>query len=137
MARELLLVHRMVTTMSDAADPRLRFVENSRLESPLVEALDVRTQAGVKIGRFDGVIVDPAQRRVRYLVVDRGRLFQKRCLIPMPSARVDSEHHSLSIDVDDADSKAWQQFDPVAFPRFSDDDLITAMFSPRAAISAQ
>jgi hypothetical protein len=127
----------MVTTTSDAADLSLRFVENSRLESPLVEPLDVRTQAGVKIGTFDGVIVDPAQRRVRYLVVDRGGFFHKRCLIPMPSARVDAEHHALSIDVDDADSQEWQRFDPVTFPRFSDDDLITAMFSSRAVAAAQ
>jgi hypothetical protein len=136
MARELLFRDRMVMTMSDGADPSLRFVENSRLESPLVEPLDVRTQAGVRIGTFDGVIVDPAQRRVRYLVVDRGRLFHKRCLIPMPSARIDAEHHSLSIDVDEVDSQEWQRFDPVAFPRFSDDDLITAMFSPHAEASA-
>ena len=117
--------------MNDSADPGLRFLENSRLESPLVELLDVRTQGGIKIGTFDGVIVDPAQRRVRYLVVDRGRFFHERCLIPMPSARVDAEHHSLSIDVDEADPQEWQRFDPVTFPRFSDDDLVTAMFAPR------
>lgn len=136
MARELLFRDRMVTMMSDGADLSLRFVENSQLESPLVEPLDVRTQTGLKIGTFDGVIVDPAQRRVRYLVVDRGVLFHKRCLIPMPSARVDAQSHSLNIDVDDADSQEWERFDPVVFPRFSDDDLITAMFSPRAVASA-
>ena len=118
--------------MNDATSSQLRFLDNSRLESPLVEPLEVRTQAGTKIGTFDGVIVDPAQRRVRYLVVDRGRVFHKRCLIPMPAVRVDAEHHALRIDVDDTDPKAWEQFDPVTFPRFSDDDLLTAMFAPRA-----
>ena len=117
--------------MNDSADPGLRFLENTRLESPLVELLHVRTQEGIKIGTFDGVIVDPAQRRIRYLVVDRGLFFHERCLIPMPSARVDAEHHSLSIDVDEADPREWQRFDPVTFPRFSDDDLVTAMFAPR------
>ena len=119
--------------MNDAAAAsQLRFLDNSQLESPLVEPLDVRTQAGTKIGTFDGVIVDPAERRVRYLVVDRGRVFHKRCLIPMPAARVDAEHHELRIDVDDADPTEWEQFDPVSFPKFSDEDLITAMFAPRA-----
>ncbi len=119
--------------MNDAPEtPRLRFLDNSQLESPLVEPLDVRTQAGTKIGTFDGVIVDPVERRVRYLVVDRGRFFHSRCLIPMPAARIDAQHHALSIDIDDADSQAWEQFDPVTFPRFSDDDLITAMFAPHA-----
>src|ERR1700687_3798675 len=112
--------------MDNSSDaPRLRFLDNSRLEAPLLEPLDVRIRGGIKIGTFDGVIVDPAERRVRYLVVDRGRLCQERCLIPMPSARVDAEHHSLSIDVDDADSQEWQHFDPLTFPRFSDDDLVT------------
>lgn len=123
----------MDTMMNDASDaPRLCFVASDRLEAPLVEPLDVRTREGIKIGRFDGVIVDPAERRIRYLVVDKGRWFHERCLIPMPSARVDAEHRALSIDVDDADSQEWERFDPVTFPRFSDDDLITAMFAPRA-----
>jgi uncharacterized protein YrrD len=110
----------------------LRFLDNSRLESPLVEPLDVCTQTGTKIGTFDGVVVDPVERRVRYLVVDRGRVFQKRCLIPMAEARVDAAHHELRIDVDDTDTNDWERFDPVTFPTFSDDDLLTAMFSTPA-----
>jgi hypothetical protein len=119
--------------MNDSSDaPRLRFLDSSRLESPLVEPLDVRIRGGIKIGTFDGVVVDPAERRVRYLVVDRGRFFHERCLIPMPSARVDAEHHALRIDVDTADSPDWPPFDLGTFPRFSDDDLVTAMFASRA-----
>ena len=120
--------------MDDATGTsQLRFLDNSRLESPLVEPLDVRTQTGIRIGTIDGVIVDPVERRVRYLVVDRGRVFHKRCLIPMPAARVDAAHHELQIDVDDdTDTNAWERFDPVTFPTFSDEDLITAMFSARA-----
>ena len=112
---------------------QLRFLDNSRLESPLVEPLDVCTQTGTKIGTFDGVVVDPVERRVRYLVVDRGLVFHKRCLIPMAEARVDAAHHELRIDVDDdTDTNAWERFDPVTFPTFSDEDLLTAMFSARA-----
>ena len=111
---------------------QLRFLDNSRLESPLVEPLDVCTQTGTKIGTFDGVVVDPVVRRVRYLVVDRGRVFHKRCLIPMPAARVDAAHHELRIDVDDTDTNSWERFDPVTIPTFSDDDLVTAMFATQA-----
>jgi PRC-barrel domain protein len=111
---------------------RLRFLDNEHLAGPLVEHLDVRTRAGNKIGTFDGVIVEPTERRVRYIVVDRGRILHHRCLIPMPDARLDAEHHALSLDVDDADASDWQQFDPSTFPPFSDDDLITAMFATPA-----
>src|SRR5262245_62644549 len=114
--------------MNDMGASHLRFLDNSHLESPLVEPLDVRTQTGSKIGTFDGVIVDPTERRVRYLVVDRGRVFRKRCLIPMPEVRLDAEHHELRIDVDDTDQRTWEQFDPATFPKFSEEDLITAMF---------
>jgi len=117
---------------NETGTSQLRFLDSSRLESPLVEPLDVRTQTGTRIGTFDGVVVDPLERRVRYLVVDRGRVFHKRCLIPMPAVRVDAEHHELRIDVDDTDTNDWERFDPVTFPTFSDDDLVTAMFSTRA-----
>jgi hypothetical protein len=111
---------------------RLCFLDNDHLDGPLVEHLDVTTRAGNKIGTFDGVIVEPAERRVRYLVVDRGRILHKRCLIPLSETRLDAEHHAISIDVDDADASEWQQFDPSSFPPFNDDDLVTAMFAPRA-----
>ena len=118
-------------TNAVSASSGLRFLDATRLQAPLVEPLDVRTLAGISIGTFDGVVVDPAERRVRYLVVDRGSLIPERCLIPLPSTSVDTEHHTLSLDVDAADSPHWQQFDPITFPRFSDDDMVTAMFAPR------
>src|SRR5436305_11378381 len=110
---------------------RLRFVDNDHLAGPLVEHLDVTTRAGNRIGTFDGVLVEPSERRVRYLVVDRGRFFHQRCLIPLPDARIDAEHHAISLDVEEADAAEWQRFDPSTFPPFSDEDLITAMFANR------
>jgi sporulation protein YlmC with PRC-barrel domain len=116
---------------NETADSRLCFLPNERLQAPLVEPLDVTTKRGERIGTFDGVIVDPARRRVRYLVVDKGRWFRQQCLIPLPPAQVDAEHHTLSLDVDDAESLEWQTFNPARFPPFTDDDLVDAMFAQR------
>ena len=116
---------------NDERAGHLRYLNTARLEAPLVDSLDVRTRGDVKLGRFDGVIVDPTARRVRYLVVERGRLFHERHLIPLVPTRVDSEHHALRLEVDAVDPSTWQKFDAGSCPPFSDDDLVTAMFAQR------
>ncbi len=116
-----------------SASRRLCFLDTTRLQQPLVDAVDVRTREDARIGRFDGVIVEPAERRVRYLVVDRGgRFIHHRYLMPLLPMRVDSDHHALRLEVDDVEADEWQAFDPRSFPAFSDDDLITAMFAQRS-----
>lgn len=107
----------------------LRYLNTDRLDAPFVDPLDVRTRGDVKVGRFDGVIVDPSARRVRYLVIERGRLFHERVLIPLVPTRIDPEHHALRLEVDDVDPSAWQKFDTGSCPPFSDDDLVTALFA--------
>ena len=114
----------------DSAATRLRYLDTSRLDAPLLKPLDVRTRADASIGTFDGVVVDPVERRVRYLVVDRGWRFKhNRRLIPLPVASVDGEHNILRLEVDNVDADGWQEFDVRTFPTFSDDDLITAIFA--------
>ena len=127
----LAIVGSLTMTNDTSATPHLCFLDNDHLDAPLVAPLDVLSRAGIKIGRFDGVIVDPAERRVRYLVVDRGSLSHERCLIPLPSVCIDAEHHEMRLDIDDDDPSEWQHFDAANFPPFSDDDLLTAMFARR------
>jgi hypothetical protein len=116
----------------DPAATRLRYIDPSHLDGALLRPLAVRARADTPIGTFDGVVVDPAERRVHYLVVDRGwRLKPNRRLVPMPVASVDGEHNVLRLEVDDVDADEWQEFDAATFPTFSDDDLITAMFAVR------
>src|SRR6266481_5916508 len=89
-----LLEPEVAVMSSDSAATRLRYLDISHLEGPLVKPLDVRARAGESLGTFDGVVVDPEERRVRYLVVDRGwRFNHNRRLIPMPLASVDGEHN--------------------------------------------
>ncbi len=116
----------------DPAATRLRYIDPSHLDGPLLRPLDVRARADTTIGTFDGVVVDPAERRVHYLVVDRGWRFKpNRRLIPLSVASVDGEHNVLRLAVDDVDADDWQEFDASTFPTFTDDDLITAMFARR------
>jgi len=113
----------------EKAPEHLCYLNTRRLEAPLFEPLDVRTRSDLKLGTFDGVVVDPAARCVRYLVIDRGRFFHERRLIPLMPTRIDSKHHALRLEVDNVDPAEWPIFDTRRYPPFSDDDLITAMFA--------
>ena len=124
----------MKRSSPSTVDAELRYLDAAHVEGPLpqfqsVELLDANDE---KIGRVDGIIVDPRKRRAEYLVVARAN-GRRRYLLPMEQIRVDAERHALA--VEDAEPiDQLDEFDSEQFPRFSDDDLITALFpSHRAA----
>lgn len=105
---------------------RLRYLNATRIEGPLptFDHLDVRSNEGRMVGRLDGIIIDPAERRVRYLVVDDSRLLHRhRYLLPLLRTRVDQEQPALCVDVDSRDLDRCEDFDPASFPGLSDADL--------------
>jgi sporulation protein YlmC with PRC-barrel domain len=116
--------------------PRLRYIDANHVESRAVQDLagfDVITVTGQKLGEFDGLIVDPPERRIRYLVVHRNGLFGgRRLLVPMSSGRLDVDHRALQVELEtDADCPA---FEARAFPKFSDDDLLSVLFQRSSAV---
>ena len=116
-------------TNQPAQSEHLCYLEPNRLEAPLEEPLEVRSRDDQKLGTFEGVVVDPSERSVRYYVVNRGGLFPTRRLMPVQPARIDLEHHALRLQFDDVDPSQWEKFDSRKYPPFSDDDLITAIFA--------
>jgi sporulation protein YlmC with PRC-barrel domain len=108
---------------------RLRYVDASHVETSArdLEGFDVITAAGKRLGEFDGLIVDPPERRIRYLVVHRASLFgRRRVLVPMSTARLDLDHRALEVELEsgaDCPAVDVQEFAPM-----SDDDLLAAMF---------
>ena len=82
--------------------------------------VEVRNRTYGKLGRLEGVVVDPAERRVRYLVVDDERFPQRHPhLVPLDAAQVDVEHHALCVEADEIDLMFCKEFDPDKFRRFS------------------
>lgn len=61
------------------------------------------------IGELDGIIVDPREGRVRYLVVEIRR-HQKR-LVPFVAARLSVRGHRLRMLISAA-KETWETFDP-------------------------
>jgi hypothetical protein len=111
---------------------RLCYLSADRVEGPIdtFDRLEVRTRENERIGRLDGIIIDPAERRARYLVVDEDRFLRHhRYLLPLVPAQIDAEQHALRVDVDKDDLTDADEFDADAFPVFSDEDLMTALFA--------
>jgi hypothetical protein len=114
-----------------SAVSRLRYVDAHHVQSDgaCLDRLDVRAEAGQRIGALDGMIVDVEARRVRYFVVLSGTcLAPQRQLLPFFSARLDRNNRSLRVDFDRALTAPFSQLDRDALPTFAGDDQTTAFF---------
>jgi len=114
----------------DPADTtRLCFLANRRLQGPLVDRFDVWERAGGRLGTFEGVVIDPAIERARYIVVDGGRLLPDWRLVPLP-AQLDMVHQQLRVEIEDGEASAWMKFDPSRFRQFNPDNDTTSINPP-------
>jgi hypothetical protein len=112
--------------------PSLRYIDASHVETGATDltGFDVLTTKGRKLGRLDGLIVDPPERSVRYAVVLRGsRQRRQRLLVPFRLAQLDVDRKSLQVDVES--EKQCAAFDAEAFPRFSTEDSQSALLTAR------
>lgn len=114
----------------------LRYLDAHAVECPAgkLEGLSLVSQDDESVGLIDGVLIDPVTRKLRYFVVEVARLFnRRRYLVPADSpAVVIPEDRALRVEVP-SDSIERQRFDARSVPRFSDDDLLTALFSSHAS----
>lgn len=114
----------------------LRYLQADHVEGPVgnLGRLELCTMDDEKLGVLEGVLIDPVARRLRYFVVKSGGwLSRGRYILPADDvARVEADQHILRIDAPAA-ALPRQSFDPATVPAFSDEDVITAMFSDRAA----
>ena len=81
----------------------LEYFESTRIPGLPDERLIVRTATGRVLGRLRGLIIDPMNQHLRYLVVRASGLFSKPTLVPAVSPRVDLDDRAIEIDVPDAD----------------------------------
>ena len=111
----------------------LRYLDASCVEHPAGTLAGVEVWRNhVRIGEIGGVLLEPATRRVRYLVVERLKLLRtKQYLVPTDGqATLHAEDRTIYIDVADP---VIERSDLSAVPRFSDDDLIETLFARPAA----
>lgn len=125
-----------VSTADDVDTDSLRYLDAEAVECPAgkLEGLSIFSKDDEAIGVIDGVLIDPPTRKLRYYVVEAARLFnRRRYLVPadMPAVIV-PENRALRVDMT-SESIERQRFDSRSVQRFSDDDLLAAMFSSSAS----
>lgn len=110
----------------------LRYVRASSLTGPAGHFSDVelRGRDDERLGEFAGVLINPAEGRVRFYVVEAdGWLQTRRYLIPADlGARVDADGRSLHMDMDREALKDCETFEGSSVRHYSDDDLLSGMF---------
>ena len=84
----------------------LQYFESTRIAGLPGDRLIVRTATGRVLGRLRGLIIDPVNQHLRYLVVRASGLFSKARLVPAVTPRVDFDDRAIEIDVQDMDLRA-------------------------------
>ena len=122
--------------MSNAVDTPdatgLRYLDAKAVQWPggKLDGVSLISLDDQPLGAIDGVLIDPVRRKLRYFVVAATRLFNRRRYL------VSADHAAVKID--DAGSVRVEapsdlidrmRFDSRSVPRFSDDDLVSALFS--------
>jgi len=113
-------------------EPRLRYLDADHVDTPAgrLEGAVLVSPANARLGTLEGVLVDPQRRQVRFYVVERkrGLFWSRHYLVPLTATRLDRDRHTLEVDVEADEIPQLAEVDPDDLPRFSDDDLLTALF---------
>lgn len=114
----------------------LSYLEASKVISPagVLSDLEVVNAEGRRLGNIEGVIIEAAARRVRYLAVRSfGWFGGRRYLVPLDElGQLEGARKALHLRTD-LRNKAVRGLDAAALRKFSAEDLLAAQFSPQAA----
>ena len=121
--------------MSNSTLPsNLCYLDAANVNSPAgrLSELDVVTASGEQLGSITGVVIEAAAGRARYLdVQSSGWLSRRHYLVDADQlAQVDPERKQLRLLTD---VQEVRDLDTAALRPFSDEDLLAALFTSRAA----
>lgn len=113
---------------------RLRYIQAERVDNVgrlavHVDPDDESRDHESRVGDLDGIIVDPAARLVRFLVIQADG---PRYLLPLCPTRLDHSQNALHVMAPDAAGQC-ETFDPADYPEFDVEDVVAFMFPPRGA----
>jgi PRC-barrel domain len=83
--------------------PTLQYFETAQVAGIPLKSITVRVANGRVLGRFRGLILDPFNHHLRYLVVRASGWFGKTTLVPAYSPRIDMAGRAIEIDANDND----------------------------------
>ena len=118
------------------ATSELSYLDAAKVSSPAgaLSELDVLSVEGRRLGSIEGVVIDAAARRVRYLSVRSSGWFSRRRYLVAADqlGQIEGERKALRLRVD-LRQEAVLGLEAAALREFSDADLMAALFAPRAA----
>jgi hypothetical protein len=121
----------------ERTDSNLRYLSASKVASPAgaLSELELRTPEDSKLGTVDGVLIDPAARRVCYYAVGTSRLFgHRRYLVSADRLpQLEQDRGTLRVQLSAQELERCPQLDPGRVREFSDDDMLTAVFAAEVA----
>jgi hypothetical protein len=115
----------------DSSNASLKFIGADRITTSAgsLDGAVLVSRSHAPFGKLDGVLVDPSLRRVQYYVVESLESAASRhYLVPSHPMRLDRTQRELEVDLDRDDIDQLDDVEPDTLPRFSDDDLLTALF---------
>jgi hypothetical protein len=113
---------------------RLRYVKGEQVKAGGIDlnGLPLAVEGeDSPVGEFDGLVIDLATARVKYLVVAASDSDRKH-LLPLDATSLDARGHMLER-VSSEDLAAWKPFDASAFERYDDDAMMSLLFGRSAA----
>ena len=130
-------VRESANTEWEQNDSNLCYLSASKVDSPAgaLSELELRTLEDSKLGNVDGVLIDPAARRVRYYAVGTRKLLgRRRYLVPADQlGQLESERRTLRVQLSAEEFERCPRLEPGRVREFSDEDLLTAMFQSEVA----
>ena len=127
----------MPSNVEENVDTQLRYLDASRVNSPagVLSQMDVETIDGAPVGAVDGILIDPAARRIRFYVIALRQWLGRRRRFLLPAdqpALLEPERKALRLQVDQTALQSCVEFRNQTVPEFSDADLLSAMFARTA-----
>ena len=110
----------------------LRYLAASRVDTPVGGLRDalVLSQSEEQLGKLNGILVDPHERRLCYFVVESGHWPTRReHLVPVGTARMEPNRKALYLDIEPEHIGDYEECRSDRLPTFSDEDLISALFA--------
>jgi hypothetical protein len=117
----------------DVSIPRLCYLDASKVMGPngLLASVDVRTRDDQRLGSIDGVLIDPAERRLRYFVIESAKSADhRRYLLPVDAAAtVAPEGSALRLAMETDEPTSLDEFDSGMVREFTEEDAIAPSFA--------
>jgi hypothetical protein len=126
--------------MTTESQLRLCYLDAGKVQSPVghLSGLTLQSDCDEALGTLEGVVIDPAERRIRYFVVRRtGWLRSRRFLLPADRpAQIIDEPRTLRLKIAPDELAGYEDFDTQSMRAFSDEDVVTAMFASQGTAGA-